>query len=50
MNHDLGDTHAEAIALISLGYALHKAGRYADSAVACQGALDLARRKPQPAA
>ena len=44
MNHDLGDTRAEALSRISLGYALHKAGRYAAAAAACQGALDLSRR------
>jgi tetratricopeptide (TPR) repeat protein len=48
MNHDLGDAGAEAIALISLGYALHKASRYADAATACQRALGLSRRSRSP--
>ena len=44
MNHDLGDDRAEAIALVSLGYALHKAGRYADAVSACQRSVRLAQK------
>jgi hypothetical protein len=44
MNHDHGDDRTEAIALISLGYALHKAGRCADAASSCQRAVFLARK------
>ena len=48
MNHDLGISSAEAVALISLGYALHKAFRYADAATACQRAVALSRRNRSP--
>jgi tetratricopeptide (TPR) repeat protein len=48
MNHDLDAGGAEAVALISLGYALHKACRYADAATACQRAIDLSRRSRSP--
>jgi Flp pilus assembly protein TadD len=40
---ELGDDRAEAVALISLGYAQHKAGRYDDAVSSCQRAVRLAQ-------